>query len=488
MGVTIKYLCAFGNHGGSRLIPGRVLDHIYSNQGRYIEELKAFLKIPSISSPEHAGDVRKAAEWILDRTKRLGFSGRIFETSENPVVFAEIGQHDDAPTLMFYSHYDVQPPGDLENWKTPPFYPDVRDGAIYARGAADDKGQLFCTLATIGSVMAIEGKLPLNVKLLFEGGEEMGSPGLEKFIREHIEQLKADAVLITDAPKYTRDIPAIYYGLRGGVAFQIEVRGPSTDIHSGMFGGAVVNPINALTRILGDIKDHRGKIRIPGFYDHVRDLEEWERKEMASIPFDGETMKKYLGINEFATEDGYTPMESMTARPAFDVNGIAGGYYEKGMLWSIPDKAGAYLSFLLVPDQDPEDVARHFEEYVHSRAPEEAVVKLSKVVSFDPVIVPRSSKVIRVAEKAIEYGFGRKPAMIRSGGGIGVAALIRKMLSTENIVITGWNDPEDNEHAPNEHFSLENFRKGMITTAAFMYGLADSKKRETTISVANDTT
>ena len=469
------------------MIPERVLEYINSCQERYINELKDFLKIPSISSPEHVEDIKKAAEWALDRAKRQGFSGALYETSRNPIVFAKLCPYDDAPTLLFYSHFDVQPAGELDKWETSPFYPEVRNGAIYGRGTADDKGQLFCSLAAMESVMAVEGKLPLNVKLLFEGGEEAGSPGVGQFIDTHTDMLKADAALMTDAPKYARDLLAIYYGLRGGLAYRVEVTGPARDVHSGMFGGAVANPINALARILGNIKDNTGKIRIPGFYDKVHGIEEWERKEMATLSLGTADMKNYLGVNELVHEEGYTPIESIMARPTFDVNGIAGGYYDKGMLWSIPDKVGAIISFLLVPDQDPDEIANLFEEYVYSATPEGVKVKLSRAVSFDPVLIRRNSEAVKIAEKAIEYGFGRKPAMIRSGGGIEVAALLKKRLHMEDIVITGWSDPEDNEHAPNERLKLENFRKGMITTVAFMYGLARAMDPKAILKITQST-
>ncbi len=466
------------------MIPDLVLDHINKSQERFIKELYEFLRIPSISSSEHISDARRAAEWLLGYVKQLGFTGGSYETAQFPVVYAELCPYNDAPTLLAYGHYDVQPPGLHEEWKTLPFSPDVRDGAIYARGSADDKGQLFCTLAAIESILAVEGKLPLNVKLLYEGEEEIGSPGVKSFVSEHASMLKADAVLMTDAPKYTKDIPAIYYGLRGGVAFRVVATGPGLSVHSGMFGGAIANPVNALARILGNVKDDKGKIVIPGFYNHVRDIDEWERKEIAALPFDANAIKKYLGISEFASEEGYTPLESIMTRPTFDVNGMAGGSYNGEMQWSIPDSAGAYVCFLLVPDQEPDEITRLFEEYVRSMTPEGIKVSITKEVSFDPVLLPRNSEAIKVMEKAIEYVFGRRPVMIRSGGGIGVVVLLKQILGLENIVITGWNDPEDHEHGPDEHFSLENFRKGMITTTAFMYGLAEAGKPQVTVGIA----
>lgn len=467
-----------------------MLDHINKSQERYIKELSEFLKIPSISAPDHFDDTRKAAEWTLGYAKNLGFSGAIYEIAQDPIVYAELCPYTDAPTLLAYGHYDVQPPGPPEEWTTPPFSPDVRDGAIYARGSADDKGQLFCTLAAIECILDIEGKLPLNVKLLYEGEEEIGSPGMKAFFSEHAGMLKADAVLITDVTKYTKDIPAIYYGLRGGVAFKIEATGPGSSVHSGMFGGAVSNPANALARILGNVKDEKGKIVIPGFYRHVRDIEEWERKEIADLPFDARAMKKYLGISEFTPEEGYTPVESIMTRPTFEVNGMAGGTYDGTMQWNIPDRGGAYVSFLLVPDQDTDEIARLFEEYVHSRTPEGITVNLVKTAPFEPVLLPRNSVAILIAEKAIEYGFGQRPVMVRSGGGIGVVVLLKQILGLENIVITGWNDPEDHEHGPDEHFSLENFRKGMIATAAFIYGLGGIGKPQSPpgISLENSVT
>jgi acetylornithine deacetylase/succinyl-diaminopimelate desuccinylase-like protein len=459
------------------VIPGDVLKHIQENNDQHVNQLIKFLSIPSISaSSASTGDMRRAAEWLLEEAKKLGFKGAIYETPGHPAVYAELCPHKDAPTLLIYGHYDVQPPEPLDEWHSRPFEPVVQNGAIYARGATDDKGQLFAHLKAIESIISTEGHLPLNVKLVFEGEEEIGSEHFEQFVLEHRDILKADFIVVSDGVKYAKDLPAICYGLRGLVYMQLDITGPQFDVHSGVYGGAVANPAHALTRILRSLRDDRGKVLIPGFYDHARDLEDWERKEMASLPFEEAATKKYLGVSQLVPEDGYTVQESMRARPTLDINGIWGGYQGEGSKTIIPATAGAKVSMRLVPDQDAELIMEQFERHVRSIAPPGVHVHITRHHGAEPLLVSRKSPAMTVAERALEYAYGRKPVLIREGGSIGAVMTMKKHLGTDDILLVGFADPDDGIHSPNEHFSLENFYRGTITCAALIYGLAQVKK------------
>ncbi|MDI6896170.1 dipeptidase [Methanocella conradii] len=456
-------------------IPRPVLAHIEGSQDAYAKKLIDFLKIPSISTlPAYSGDVRRAAEWLLNEAKRLGFKGALYETPGHPVMYAGLCPYKDAPTLLVYGHYDVQPPDPVDQWCTPPFTPVIRDGNIFARGATDDKGQLLTFFNAIESILAMEGKPPLNIKIVMEGEEEIGSPNFMSFVSGHRELLNADVAALSDGSKYRDDMPMICYGLRGLLYMQIDVYGPSHDVHSGLYGGAVANPAMALSWILGGLKDARGKVLIPGFYDSVHDIEPWEREEMAGLPFDEEAEKARLGVDALVPEEGYTVLESTRARPTLDINGIWGGFQGEGSKTIIPAQAGAKVSMRLVPDQDPGEIARLFERYVMSLAPCGVKVKVSTISSTGALIVPRDSVAIKAAERAIEEGFGRRPVFMRDGGSIG-AVIALKAVGIDDILMLGWGDPGDQLHSPNEHFSLENFRRGTIAAASLIYGLAGIK-------------
>jgi acetylornithine deacetylase/succinyl-diaminopimelate desuccinylase-like protein len=435
------------------------------------------ISIPSISTlPAYAGYVRNAAEWLLAKAKSLGFTGALYETPGHPVVYAELCPHADAPTVLIYGHYDVQPPDPLDQWHTPPFTPTIRDGYIYARGATDDKGQLYTFFNAIESIIKVEGKLPVNVKLVIEGEEEIGSPNFAAFVNSHRELLKADIVTLSDSSKYSEEIPAICYGLRGLQYMQIDVYGPSCDAHSGLYGGALVNPAMALAKILYSLKDSRGKVLIPGFYDRVHDIEPWERKEMAALPYDEAVEKTRMCVDVLAPEEGYTVLESTRARPTLDINGIWGGFQGEGSKTIIPAQAGAKVSMRLVPDQDCAEVARLFESYVQSFVIPGVKVKVTNLVGDNALIVPRESPSMDAAARAIEYAFGHKPVFTRDGGSIGAVMSMKEGLNINDVLMLGWGDPGDALHSPNEHFSLENFRKGTLAVAAMIYELARVKK------------
>jgi acetylornithine deacetylase/succinyl-diaminopimelate desuccinylase-like protein len=461
------------------VIPADVLKHIQENNNQRIDQLIEFISIPSISaSSASAGDMRRAAEWLLEEAERLGFSGAIYETPGHPVVYAELCPYPEGPTLLIYGHYDVQPPEPLEEWHSRPFEPVIQNNAIYARGATDDKGQLFTHLKAIESIIAVDGKLPLNVKLVFEGEEELGSTNFKPFVEAHRELLKADFIALSDGEKYAKDLPAICYCLRGLVYMQLDLTGPQFDVHSGLYGGAVANPAHALNKILRSLKDDKGHVLIPGFYESVRDLEAWERKEMASLPFDEAEMKKYLGVTSLVPEPGYTAQECMRARPTLDINGLWGGYQGEGSKTIIPATAGAKVSMRLVPDQDAETIMKLFESHVRSLLPEGVHMKITRHHHAEPLLVARESPAMTVAAQAVEYGFDRKPVLIREGGSIGAVMSMKKHLGIHDILLLGWGDPDDNIHSPNEKFGLENFYRGTMASAALIYGLAQVKKNK----------
>lgn len=458
------------------MIPEAVLKHIDSNYQRSITDLFEFLRIPSVSTADiHAGDVRRAAGWLLDRLKHLGLNATIYENSGHPIIYAELCPYPDAPTLMFYAHYDVAPPGLPEEWETPPFTPVLKQGRFFARGAVDDKGQLFTILQAIEAILAVDGRLPLNVKLLFEGEEEAGSPSMESFVARRRQMLKADAAIVIDILKYRSDLPAIYYGAKGLLAVVINVNGPAMDVHSGIYGGEVANPVQALCHIIDNLKDSGGKILIPGFYDHVREMTPEERYEISSLPFDESAVKARLGVNALVPEKSYTPLESVMFRPTLDVNSISGGAPPGESLMIIPATASALVSMRLVPDQSPDEIYDLLEDYACSITPPGVRVKIKKQVSNEPFVTPRDSDVVRIASRAMGYAFGARPVLVRSGGTSEIVSMIRKATGVKDIIVTGWGDPGDGEHSPNEHFSLENYRRGIIATAAIMYELAREK-------------
>lgn len=450
-----------------------IMNEIDAQRGRYVEELTEYVRIPSVSTySENAGEVRRAAEFVSGHLTRLGFQSRIYETAKHPVVYAHRCPHPDRPVLLLYGHYDVQPPEPLEEWVTPPFSPDIRDGFLYARGATDDKGQFFTHLKAMEAILSVAGELPVNMKVLVEGEEEIGSVNLEAFLREHAEELRADAVAVSDTSQVAQGVPAITYGLRGLCYYQIDVQGPRIDLHSGSFGGALTNPVQALAEMLAKLKTGDERVAIPGFYDDVADMEDWERKEMASLPMDETRMKDYLGISRFSGERGYTFTERRSARPTLDVNGIWGGFAGEGAKTIIPAKAGAKVSMRLVPHQKPEVINRLFEEYIRSIAPDDVTVSLKVLHGADPVLVPRDRPAVQAAARAIEAGFGRRPFFLREGGSIPVVNLFKNTLGIEDILLLGWGSPDDGAHSPNERFFLDDFHRAIRSAAALLYELA----------------
>ncbi|MGO9312444.1 MAG: dipeptidase [Syntrophobacteraceae bacterium] len=450
-----------------------VFSFIENHRERFVRELAQFLTIPSVSTlSEHEKDVLDAADWVLDQLKKCGFNGKIYPTERHPILLARSPEVSGAPVLLVYGHYDVQPPDPLDEWHTPPFSPNIRDGYIYARGATDDKGQLLTYIKAIEAILGAGQALPLNLIILAEGEEEIGSPNLEKFLMQRKDELRADAVAISDSSQFAHGIPAITYGLRGLSYMQVDVQGPRFDLHSGSYGGILENPAQALADILQKLKNPDGTVAIPGFYADVLPVQDWEREEMASLPIDLRAMKDYLGVSGFSGEPGYSLLERKTARPTLDINGLWGGFSGEGAKTIIPARAGAKVSMRLVPNQAPEKIDRLFSEFVTANCPAGVSVKVTNLHGADPVLVPRNTPAMLAAQKAIETGFGKKPVFIREGGSIPVVNLIKKHLGQENILLLGWGSPDDGAHSPNERFRIEDFYRGIRSAAALFSEMA----------------
>jgi acetylornithine deacetylase/succinyl-diaminopimelate desuccinylase-like protein len=443
-----------------------VIDFINVNRDRYLDELKAFLAIPSISAlPQHAADVRRCADWCADEMRRIGLQNvRLIDTPGNPVVYGDWLGAPGAPTILFYGHYDVQPVDPLELWESPPFEATIRDGEIYARGSADDKGQVFMHFKAIEAHLKQNGKLPVNMKIILEGEEEVGSVNLDNFIREHKRELGADVVVISDSPMFARGVPSICYGLRGLVYFQIDLRGSSTDLHSGSFGGAVANPAFVLSQILAQMKDRGGRIKIPGFYDDVVPLQEDERKAWASLPFNEKKYKKDFGIPKVAGETGYTTLERTWARPTFEVNGLLSGFTGEGAKTVLPAIAMAKVSMRLVPNQHPDKIAELFEAHLKDVAPGTMELKITRMHGGKPWMTAYDNPYVQAAGRAIEKGFGRKPVFTREGGSIPVVSTFQEELGLPSVLF-GVGLPDENAHAPNEKLDAANFHGGIISSA-----------------------
>jgi acetylornithine deacetylase/succinyl-diaminopimelate desuccinylase-like protein len=443
-----------------------VIDFINVNRDRYLEELKALLAIPSISAlPEHASDVTRCAEWCADEMRRIGLEHvKLIPTPGNPVVYGDWLHAEGAPTILFYGHYDVQPVDPLNLWTSPPFEATIRDGEIYARGSADDKGQVFMHFKAVEAHIKQNGRLPVNIKFILEGEEEVGSEHLDDFIREHKDELKADVVVISDSPMFARGIPSICYGLRGLVYFQIDLRGSSTDLHSGSFGGAVANPGLVLSQMLAQMKDRGGRIKIPGFYDDVVALQEEERQAWATLPFNEKQYKKDFGIPKVFGESGYTTLERTWARPTFEVNGLLSGFTGEGAKTVLPAVAMAKVSMRLVANQDPDKIAQLFEAYVHDIAPKTVEVKVTRMHGGKPWMTAYDNPFVQAAGRAIERGFGRKPVFTREGGSIPVVSTFQEELGLPSVLF-GVGLPDENAHAPNEKLDVANFHNGIIASA-----------------------
>ena len=446
-----------------------VIDFIHASRERYVDELKQFLAIPSVSAlPEHKGDVRRCAEWVAAELARIGLENvRVIDTAGHPLVCADWLHAEGAATALFYGHYDVQPVDPLDEWVSPPFEATVREGDIFARGASDDKGQVFVHLKAIEAHMKQAGRLPINVKVILEGEEEVGSEHLGPYVREHAAELLCDLVIISDTEMFDRGVPSLCYGLRGLSYMQIDIRGTKGDLHSGSYGGAVANPANVLAHVIAQLKDRSGTVRIPGFYDDVRPLREEERAEFRRLPFDEAAMKKHLGAPRLMGERSYSVLERIWARPTLDVNGLLSGWTGEDSKTIIPATAMAKVSMRLVPNQHPEKIAELFEACVRKITPKTVELKVTRLHGAMPWMTDFDNIYVQAAGRAIEKGFGKRPVYTREGGSIPVVSDFQAALNVP-VVLFGFGLPDDNLHAPNEKFNLDNFFNGVLASA-FLY-------------------
>lgn len=449
--------------------PVRALDYARAHRPRFVSDLEEFLRFPSVSSqPARSNDVKRCARWLARHLQQIGLGRvRIIPTRGNPLVYASWQNVKDRPTLLIYGHYDVLPGEPLSEWHTPPFSPTVKGRDLYARGAADDKGQLFCHVKALESYLQAAHTLPVNVKCLFEGEEEVGSTHLLPFIERNRSALRAVAAVISDTKMLGLDRPAVSYSQRGGLRAELEVRGPVQELHSGTFGGAVLNPIQALCEMMAGLHDAQGRIAIPGFYDDVRAWSESERAYMERTGPRDEKLMQDARIDHAWGERGYTLYERTTIRPAVTLNGIVGGHYGPGVKGVIPTRAVAKLSFRLAPDQDPMRIARLFREHIARVTPlgiESSIKTLSPV---KPAVVDRKHPAVRAAGLAYKKGFGAYPVFLRSGGSIPVVNAFQEHLGIPSVLM-GFGLPEDRIHAPNERFHLPNFFRGIETSIWYL--------------------
>jgi acetylornithine deacetylase/succinyl-diaminopimelate desuccinylase-like protein len=443
-----------------------IIDYIQANQERFLDELKEYLRIPSISTDsEHKEDVARCASWVAEHLEGIGIDQvEIEQTDGHPIVYAEHCKAPGKPTILVYGHYDVQPPDPLELWETPPFDPHVRDGKIFARGATDDKGQLFAHFKGLEAHLQATGELPVNVKLLIEGEEEVGSPNLTPWVIANKERLACDAVVISDSSMFAPGMPTITYGLRGLTYFEVEVRGPSHDLHSGLFGGTVPNPINELSKIIAQLHDEQGRVAITGFYDDVIPLTDEEREQFAELPFDEEGYQAETGAPGLQGEEGYTTLERKWARPTLDCNGIWGGFTGEGAKTVLPSTATAKISCRLVPGQDPAEVFTLCQKYIQEIAPDTVELTFRPHHGGEPVLIDRDNDSVRAACRALRKSWDAEPVYTRGGGSIPVVATFAAELESPTILM-GLGLDDDRLHSPNEKFNLECFYKGIETSA-----------------------
>ena len=455
------------------------LNYTAQHRDRFLAELKDFLRIPSVSTQEqHRPDMQRAAEWLRDHLIAAGVPLTvIMETPGHPIVYAEWMVDPDAPTVLIYGHYDVQPPDPLELWRTEPFEPTQIGDDLFARGAADDKGQLYIHVKALEAFHETAGAPPVNIKCLFEGEEESGSPSLAPFIESHAELLAADVAVISDTHILGKETPAIIYALRGLAYVEVELTGPQHDLHSGIYGGAVHNPIHVLSELIAGLHDENGRITIPGFYDNVRELSVEERAELTKIPFDREAWLEEAAVTTAWGEKEYTIIERISARPTLDVNGIWGGYTEPGAKTVLPSKAHAKISMRLVPDQSHERIAQLITAHLQNIAPPTVTVKVQNLHGGAGAIIRRDSPEMQAAFDAYAATFGREPVFIREGGSIPVVAVFQEELGIETIML-GFGLPDDNLHAPNEKFYLPNFYKGIETVIRFLQNVGARKSEK----------
>src|ERR1700676_348252 len=448
-------------------------EYVERKHNEHLTDLYEFLRIPSVSAhADHKQDVERAAQWVADRLRRVGLDAvEIVPTKMHPVVYGQSLQAPGKPTILFYGHYDVQPPEPLELWTSPPFQPAVRDGNLFGRGTADDKGQVHIHLKALESLHKLHGKFPVNIKVLIEGEEEVGSVSLWNYVQSHKEKLQADALLVSDTSMLAKGVPSITYGLRGLNYYQIELTGPIRDLHSGVYGGAVPNPLAVLAELFAKLHDKNFRVNVPGFYDNVAKVSAAERKALNSLPWKKKDFEKAVGAPGYDGEKGFTIVERLWTRPTLEINGIWGGYIGEGAKTVIPSKAFAKFSTRLVPNQDPHKIAKLVEKQVRKLLPKSVHCKFDVLSSGKPWVAPYHAPIFQKAQAALEKGFGKRAVFIREGGSI---PFVTQMHDTFKVpcVLIGFGLPDENAHAPDEHLALENYFGGIKAIAHFYTDLA----------------
>lgn len=442
-----------------------LLDTLRAEAPRHLDDLIEWLRIPSISSDSRRkAEVQQAAHWVASKLTSAGLEVELIPTERHPMVFAQTPAVPGAPVVVVYGHYDVQPVEPLEQWISGPFEPAVRDGNLYARGATDDKGQVLTHVQSVCHWLTTGRPLPLQVKFLIEGEEEVGSESLERMLPLLRDRLACDCVVISDSSQYAEGQPAITYGLRGIATYELRVEGPRQDLHSGSFGGAVMNPAIALCHLLSSIVDHKGRIQIPGYYDQVRPLEPGEREQWKTLPQEDRQFAKAIGVDALFGEEGYTTDERRWARPTFDINGLTAGHQGEGVKTIIPASASAKISFRLVPDQDPSQLTSALERHLEKHAPIGVRWFLQTDHAAPGMLANTESPFMQAASHAIEHAFGVKPVLIREGGSIPIVTRFQEVLDCDCLLL-GWGLSDDNAHSPNEKFRIADYQRGIIASA-----------------------
>ena len=446
-----------------------MVDYINSNIHTYIEELKDFLRIPSISTSEqYKNDMLRGADFVAGKLKDAGLKNvKVIKTPKHPLVYADWLNAPGKPTVLIYGHYDVQPVDPISLWDSLPFEPVIKNGKIYARGATDDKGQVYMHIKSVEAYLKTTGELPLNVKFIIEGEEEVGSDSLEYFINTNTKTLRSDAILISDTALYGPGIPTITYGLRGLAYLELQVTGPNRDLHSGTFGGTIANPINVLAEIISKLMNKNGHINIPGFYDDVVKVTKKEKENFKSLGFSEKKFAKEIGVKKLKGEKGYTTLERSWTRPTLDCNGINGGFTEEGAKTVLPSKAMAKISMRLVPNQDPNKIAKLFTKYIKSITPPTVSLKIKNLHGGYPFLTPLDDKAMVAGANAMTKAFGKKTVFMREGGSIPIVTVFTKKIKAPSVLM-GLGLNTENLHSPNEHFDLNHFHLGILSSAYFL--------------------
>lgn len=445
-------------------------EFLSNHHNQNVEELKELLRIPSISSlSEHKEDIQKAASWISNKLKKIGMEHvEIIQAKGHPIIYADWIHQENAPTVLVYGHYDVQPVDPIDLWVTPPFEPAIRDEKIFARGATDDKGQMFLHIKAVETLLESEGKLPVNIKFCIEGEEEIGSPHLPPYLSENKEKLSCDVVVISDSDMWDKGVPAITYSLRGLCALEVSLKTANSDLHSGMFGGGVQNANHLLVQLLSNLHDTNGKVNVDHFYDDVVELTEFEKEQIKALGFDEEKLKESLGLTDFTGgENKYSYPERISSRPTLEINGLWGGFQGEGTKTVIPNEAHAKITCRLVHNQQPEKIQELIKKHLEEYAPKGCTVKVSLGDTGNPFLTPVDSPMIKKAAEAYKNVYGQSPVYKREGGSIPIVSDFNQSLNVP-VVLMGFGLPDENLHAPNEHFNLENFDKGILTICSFL--------------------